>query len=194
MRAGPLFVALSVVSSLALGACDDPTGIGSKPELVHDTVLIAAPTGANADLPTALDVTPVGFGGGIGGGRFPERVDDAQEFDVVLRLRNGELVFVPPKALGLTSRNLLRAGITQPITDRTFEEVEEAPPSGSFVTGEPVAVREGAVYVVRSRQTAGSGCTFFAKVAPVEVDRAQARVRLRVATSAFCGDERLAGD
>lgn len=52
------------------------------------------------------------------------------------------------------------------------------------------------MYVVRSRvnQRPGSvGCVNYAKIAPLEVDRALDRVRLVVATNTFCEDTRLVG-
>jgi hypothetical protein len=191
VRAGLLLLAapFALSLSLVLGACDDPTGFG-KPEILEDTVLIAAPSATTADLPSALDVTPGGLGS-VGGGKFPERQPDAEQWDVALRVRGGELVFAPPSALGLTSGQLRRAGITEPITDRAFEDLTEAPSSGRYKTDTPVPVRTGAVYGVRSRASLTGCSAYFAKIQPLEVNPARGTVRLRVATSGFCGDTRL---
>lgn len=192
MRAGPLFLAPCALLALALtlGACGDSTGIGARPEVVEDTILLAAPLPANADVPSALDVTPAAFGATIGGGRFPERPTDAEQWDVAVRVRDGELVLAPPAALGFTTPSLRRAAITDPITSRSFAAIEEAPPASSFAAERAVPLRAGAVYVLRSRFTP-NGCTYFAKVEPVEIDRALERVRLHYLVSTFCGDTRL---
>jgi hypothetical protein len=200
VRAGLLLFCapLALALSLVLGACDDPTGFG-KAEIVEDTVLLAVPDAnpANAALPSALDVTPIGLTG-IGGGRFPERQGDAESWDVTLRLRNGQLVLLAPTAIGITSPQLRRAGITEAITDRTFETLTEAPQSSRYVTDQPVVLREGAVYVVRSR-IAGGGFSgqcpnYYAKVQPLELRPAAGTARLRVATSAICQDTRLSAE
>ncbi|MDP9348736.1 MAG: hypothetical protein M3P24_06300 [Gemmatimonadota bacterium] len=198
MRAGLfLFCApLALGLSLVLGACDDPTGGIGGAEIVEDSVLIAvpdAPSPANAALPSALDVTPVGLVE-IVGGRFPERQDHAEAWDLTLRVRNGELVLLAPAAIGLTSEPLRRAGITEAIAGRTFETLTRAPESSQYVTNRPVALKRGAVYGVRSRVTGGGfggSCSFFAKLQPLELNVAAGTARLRVATSALCSDPRL---
>lgn len=199
MRAGLLLVyaPLALGLSLLLGACDDPTGFG-KAEIVEDTILLAVPDAnpANAALPTALDITPVGLTG-INGGRFPERQTDAESWDVALRLRNGQLVLAPPTAVGLTSPQLRRAGITEAVTDRTFETLTEAPQSSRYVTDQPVVLRQGAVYVVRSRVTGGGfggQCIYYAKLQPLELNVAAGTARLRVAANTLCSDTRLSAE
>ena len=188
MRAGRLFLALSF--AVALGACNDTTGIGEV-TILEDTVVLAAPSAAAADtLPTALDVTVGVLGGSIGGGRFPERVADVEQWDLALRVRDGELRFFPPRALGFNRGTQSRAAITRPMTGRTMDEVREAPASNQFLADSSVAVVQGAVYVVRSRP-AGCYAPFYAKIRPLEVNVAAGTVRLAVATTTPCGDLRL---
>lgn len=190
LRAGRLFLALFF--AVALGACNDSTGLGNV-DIVEDTVLLAAPSLAAADtLPSALDVASGGFGAeGVGGGRFPERVADVENWDVALRIRDGELRFFPPRALGFARGPQSRAAITRPITGRTLEEVREAPASSAFLADSSVQVVQGAVYVVRSRQVGGCFGPFYSKIRPLEVNRAAGTVRVAVATTTPCGDQRL---
>jgi hypothetical protein len=188
VRAGNYFLALPIVFLAALlGACGDATGVGANPNILQDTVLLAAPSQTNSALPSALDV--LSNGGAVGGVRFPERPEDAEQWDVAIRLRGGELFFAPPASLGFTNFSLRRAGITDPITDQSFEDIRDAPGSARYVTDRAVPIRAGASYVIRSR-TSGR-CTTFAKVQPLQVDVAAGTVQLRYAASLFCGDTRL---
>lgn len=197
MRFSAGILASVVAAALALSACNDPSGFGSQSALVvTDTVLLAAPAAAGTVLPTALDVFSADRAT-IGGGRFPERLESApvtQEapgFDLLIRRRNGELVFLPPAAIALKSN----AGITEPLPNRSFDALDRVPSGVVFVTDSAVAIRPGAVYVVRSRSvvlSAQQACSQFAKLEPLEVDEAAETVRLRVATSVrFCRDTRF---
>ena len=174
-----------------LAACDDPAGFRLDPIIVTDTVELAAPTAASA-LPSALDI--ISFPGQrlIGGGRFPERAEDAEQWDVAVRMRNGSLVLLPAAAAGLGSPSLARAMVTRPITDRSFDAVREAPGRSSFVSDSAVALQPGSVYVVRSREV--SRCSWYAKLEPLQINAAAGTVRLRVVTNERCGDPRLVGE
>jgi hypothetical protein len=179
--------ALFVAATVGLAsACDGGTGYRIEPLITSDTVDLAAP-GSSADLPTALDVTSTG--GFIAGGRFPERQQDAEQWDLAIRVRDGQVVFVPAGALGLSSN----PGITHPLMGQSFDQVIEAPGTGSFVTDSAVVVQEGAVYVVRSRNfPCGFGrAAQYAKIQPLAVSAVDGTVRLRIATNEVCGDPRL---
>lgn len=190
MRLLRLVPALPLIAAAAfsLAACDDPTGIG-RAVVVTDTVTIGAPSVAADTVPTALDVLSLDQLA-IGGGRFPERPLQADEWDVALRLRNGVFSLVPRGALGLEGR---RAGITGAVAGATFEGLSEAPPSSSFQTGSGVELAVGSVYVVRSRaySLGGGACWQFAKVQPLELDADAGTASFAVATSARCQDTRL---
>lgn len=180
-----LALPLLAAAALSLPACDDPTGFG-RAVIVTDTVTLGAPSVAADTVPSALDV----FSRDqitIGGGRFPERPLQSEEWDVTLRLRNGQFQLLPRGAVGVDAR---RAGITGPVAGATFEGLKEAPASARYLTTEGLTLAQGAVYVVRSR-IAGN-CSQFAKLQPIALDAAAGTVRLAVATSASCGDTRLA--
>jgi hypothetical protein len=180
-------ISLFALLVLALVACDDPA-FRIDPILVSDTVEVFAPTAANAGRPTALDITSMQFL--IQGARFPERASDAEQWDFAVRLRNGELTLVPASVVGLTSR----AALAGPLAAQTFEEVREAPAASTFSTDSTVVMRQGRVYVARSRVAGGAfggACTQYAKLQPLEVDVAAGRLLLRITTNERCGDLRL---
>ncbi len=178
---------LVLPTGLALAGCEDPNAFRMDPVLVTDTVPLATPT-SEARLPTALDI--VSTNAVIGGGRFPERVADAGQWDFAVRVRGGDLVLVPAGAVGFENRPM----ITRPITDRTFEEVTRAPDRASFVTDSAVVMQEGSVYVARSRQFAGlfgGVCFQYAKLQPLSVNVAEGTLRVQLTTNERCQDPRL---
>jgi hypothetical protein len=178
----PLFATLIV----AFTACDDPA-FRIDPLLSSDTVTVFAPTAENQGRPTALDVTALQFF--IQGPRFPERSEDAEQWDFAVRVRNNELTLVPARVLGLTSR----AALAGPLAAQTFEEVREAPAAAAFRMDSAVVMRTGQVYAARSRDTGlGFGqCNQYSKLQPLEVDVAAGRLVLRITTNERCGDLRL---
>ena len=174
-----------------IGGCDDPSAFEINPVIVEDTIELAIP-GSPAMLPSAIDL--VATGDSILGGRFPERVADATQWDLALRLRDGELALVPSSALGLPSL----AAITRPITDRSFDQIERAPEQSSFLADSAVVLRPGAAYVARARTSAGrcfsAPRVSYAKLQPVEIDLERGTVRLRVVANANCTDPRLVAE
>jgi hypothetical protein len=177
-----------VLLALPMAGCDSTDNFAAV--LSDDTLSLVAPT-AGLRQPSAVDITaPVGI---IGGPRFPEESQDALiGWDFALRLVGGELHLVPAGAIGLTGGST-RAGLTEAQTGKSFDDVKQAPSSSNFITTHGVAMRVGEVYVARSRLAA---CGFssieqYAKLQPLEVNVAAQRLKLRVATSTRCGDQRL---
>jgi hypothetical protein len=184
-RAGLLIAVLGISA-----ACSDSTGTELTVALRTDTVEVAAPLPQNEGLPTAVDITP-SAGLGVIGGRFPERSRDAQEWDFAVRVRNGELVLVPARAVGLTNT---RAAISRALEGETFEGLREAPGQSAFNPDSSVAVRPGNVYAVRSRPAPcqfGAAGEFYGKIEPLTVDVANGRLRFRIVTNLRCEDPRL---
>lgn len=182
MRLNKLF--LVVLLAPGLGACSDDPFFRRDPVLATDTIEVAAPTAANTDLPTAIDLTTNGFV--IAGVRFPERPADAQQWDLSIRLEDGELVFKPVGAFGIESS----AAISHPLLGETFEGLEEAPPASAMVSDSTVVIEEGSVYAARTRQPTG-GCSQFSKLLPLEVNVATGILRVVITTNGQCGDPRL---
>jgi hypothetical protein len=183
------FLLLGLLLPLVAAGCEDP-GFGIlDPVIVTADVQLTDPVAGQPQLPTALDITAVG--GSIRGGRFPERVQDANEgWDMGVRLREGQLVLVPAAALGFAST----AGIAGPIAGQTFEGLQEVPAGLRFLTEEAIAIETGAVYVVRSRdftQQFLGRCVQFAKLQASELDVQAGTLQLRVVTNERCFDTRL---
>jgi hypothetical protein len=176
---------------LVLGACQDAAFGRLDPQMAVDSAItIAAPQAAQTGLPmpSALDVTA--SGGIIRGGRFPERVQDANlGWDVAVRVRDGQLVFIGSTGLG----NPNRAGITPPLAGVTLQTLRDIPGGVSFETTNPVPVQVGAVYAVRSREfsTGFGACLQYAKLQVVQADVTTGRVSMHVETNERCYDTRL---
>ena len=188
MRSFAIVAALPV--ALLLAACEG-TDNTFDPQIATDTIEIAAPT-AGSSLPTAVDITALS--GVVFGGRYPEELADAGEWDIALRLVNGQLQFVPASKIGILDLGgVSRAAITDPLAGRTFESVTQAPNPAEFITDRGVPVQLGAVYAARSRLVACglSAVEQYAKLQPLEVDVAAQRVRFRIHTNGRCADQRL---
>ncbi len=173
---------------LAAG-CDDSTGLDVNPILVSDTLTIAAPIPENEGRPSAVDLSGDG-GFGIVGPRFPERVEDALQWDLTLRLRDGVLFLMPPGAIGATGS---RAAITPAIAGQTFEGLREIPGQSTFRTDTAIALQVGPVYAARTRELPyGFACVQFSKIRALDLDPVAATARLEVITNERCSDPRLA--
>jgi hypothetical protein len=186
VRSKLVVFAFTLAATAALAGCGDPTSGLFRPQIVTSSVEIFA-AGSPGEVPTALSVAVQG--GIIEGGRFPERAAHAGQWEVVLVRTGDRLYFHPPHLLGFESR----AGITQPLTGRSFADLRDAPGGAAYRVDAPVPVEEGSVYAVRSRDFAmgGMGCVQYAKIQPTEVNVSAGTVRLQVATNARCYDTRL---
>jgi hypothetical protein len=111
-------------------------------------------------------------------------------WDWALDRQDGEMFLLPPRVLGVTST----AAIV-PIPGVSFEQVEEAPADTAlYIMREPVPVRMGTTYVIRSHeQPGGFGqlCAFFGKVEPLEIDVEAGTLRFLFDTSPDCNNPRL---
>lgn len=112
-------------------------------------------------------------------------------WDVALDRDDADLVLLPPSALGIPSG----ARIAR-IADATFDAVREAPEdTARFTRTEPVAVRMGSVYVIRTRERPsffGTRCFQFAKLAPLSLDLEIGLLEFVWDANPFCNDRRLA--
>lgn len=192
MRRNSLFILVPITAAFIAG-CGDSSGLDLTPRLVAGTAIVAAPIAGNEELPTALDVTADGAGG-IFGGRFPERVADAEAWDFAVRIRDGQLVLIPARGIGVESSAQLRASITRALSGETFAGLREAPGQSTFVSDSAVVLTEGAVYVARSRDVIsrfGSACPQYAKLSPLDVDVETGRATIDIVTNVGCADPRL---
>jgi len=111
-------------------------------------------------------------------------------WDFALDRQGGQLVLLPPQALGVQSD----AGIA-PIPGVSFDDVLEAPAdTAAYMVREPVALEMGTVYAIRTHRQPGSfgrQCNFYGKIEPLDIDQAQGVVRFVFDTSPDCNNRRL---
>ncbi len=111
-------------------------------------------------------------------------------WDVAVDTRGGALVLLPPGALGVTST----ARITS-LDGLSLEDVREAPSDTLVYTADqPVPVRFGTVYVVKTNRAPGSfgsSCVYHAKVEAVEIDVAGGTLTFRHVTNPVCNSRDL---
>lgn len=128
--------------------------------------------------------------------RVPVRVDapaTSGGWDLALDTRNGDLVFIPPGALGIIDEaRVLR------MPNSTFDEVTVAPGDTTLYSAEePVPVELGSVYVFRTREDLdrfGRRCLFYGKLELMEIDREQETVRFLFDRNPICDDRDLVPD
>jgi hypothetical protein len=125
--------------------------------------------------------------------RIPITVEDPTatgSWDVAVDTRDGRIVLLPPGALGIASR----AGIAE-LEGTTFQEVEEAPQdTAAYTSSDPVQVRMGNVYVIRTNESLGGfgrRCVYYYKLEPLEIDPERGTLRFVFDGSPVCNDFRL---
>ena len=172
----------ALLLALLISACgDDPFQIrwSSAP----DTVLLYSLARPELNLHSAFNFTQ----------RSTVRIeapDKTGEWDVALDTQGGQLALLPPGALGIDSR----AQVAE-LSGRTLDEVEEAPSDTLlYAAVQPVPVQLGSVYVIRTRSVAGAfgaKCVYFAKLAPLEIDVTEGRLRFVFEMNPVCNDHQL---
>jgi hypothetical protein len=114
----------------------------------------------------------------------------AGRWDFAVDRRDGQVVLLPPRAVGVQSR----AGVFE-VPNARFDEVREAPADTAvYVTRDAVPVRMGSIYVVRTRQQSGvfgEICVYYGKVQPLEIDAANGTLLFRFDTSPDCNNTSL---
>lgn len=110
-------------------------------------------------------------------------------WDVALDTQAGRLVLLAPGALGAATGARIAL-----LPDTAFDTVEEAPAdSARYVAEAPLAVQDGAVYVVRTHDEIrfGSQCPHYGKFTPVQIDQVVGALRFLYDVNPFCNDRRL---
>jgi hypothetical protein len=125
--------------------------------------------------------------------RIPVRIESpgaAGEWDLALDTKEGDLVFLPPGALGETSkaRIIVMPGMAYP-------DVKRAPSDTTLYVGdEAVPVELGNVYVIRTRQEYGiygTSCVYYGKLEPLDKDLVQQSVTFQFDVSPVCNSRKL---
>lgn len=111
-------------------------------------------------------------------------------WDLLLDTRDGQLVFLPPGALGLVS-----AAMILPIPGTSFDDVIQAPKDTTQYSKDlPVPVEVSSVYVLRTHESTnrfGAPCVFYGKLQPLEVEPVLGTVRFVFDVSRLCDDRGL---
>jgi len=112
-------------------------------------------------------------------------------WDVVLAEEGGQFVIVPASNFPLLTDSRAVVGVT---TNTTLESLREAPGDTTAYSRAPVRLREGAVYVVRTRREVcvgfGSGVRY-GKFQVISMDAAMGAVTITAVRNPFCNDRKL---
>jgi hypothetical protein len=111
-------------------------------------------------------------------------------WDAVLDTQGGELVLLPPGALGVSSRARIAA-----LPGIAFGDVTEAPGDTLvYVANDPVPVVAGTTYVIRTNVrpcSFGSAGTYYAKMEPITIDAVGGTLTFRYVTNPICNSRDL---
>lgn len=111
-------------------------------------------------------------------------------WDIAVDTRGGEVVLLPPGALGISARARIA-----PLGPLNFGDVREASDDTlDYVANDPVPAVLGSVYVVRTNRRLGSfssSCVYYAKLQPVMIDVAEGVLRFQYVSSPLCNSRDL---
>jgi hypothetical protein len=183
-RSGRLGTAiLFFTSALGLTACGENIFEQKWTSATVDTVLIYSVDRPEINLPSGFDFVR----------RRPVRIQSpgvTGSWDLMLDTQNGDLVFLLPAAVDITSTTLVL-----PLPGMAFDDVLRAPKDTTLYTRDaPVSIDTGTVYVVRTRRGPdrfGLLCSFYAKFQPVVVDPTQETVQFAFDVNPICDDRSL---
>ena len=165
---------------LIVAACEDPYGPAVW-NATPDTVLIYSASRAEyIGLASAVDITVLPVAA------LPlEAPSVTGNWDIALTDFEGGLALVPASAFeGLQSR--ARIGV---LPDRELDDVTEAPRDTAAFTVDPLPLREGDVYIVRSRRASCGGVSAgyrYGKLRPVSIDEAAGTFRFEIVVNPYC--------
>ena len=161
-----------------LASCDDPYAI--EWTLSPDTTTLYALTRSERNLPSGFDFY----------NRYRVILEDPDatgNWDMAVDVRGGELVLLPPGALGIDSKARVAA-----LPGRAFDGVTEAPRDTVLYTARSaVPVELGTVYVWRTRQmygAYGTACVYYSKMEPLVIDAAAGTLEFVYDGSPVCND------
>jgi hypothetical protein len=113
------------------------------------------------------------------------------QWDMVVDTKNGELVFLPPGAVGVSGS---KAAIA-PMGPVAFDDLRRAPSDTAlYVRDAAVPVELGNTYVIRTRQSVGiygQSCVYFGKLEPLATDVEAGTVKFVFDVSPVCNDRKL---
>lgn len=180
----PVFASLAVTALVLvfLAACDDDP-LAVRWVESPDTVRLYALSRTEPNLYSGFDFHP----------RMPVQIESLStggNFDLAIDTAGGEFVWLPPGALGISSR----AGIAT-LEGETFESVIRAPgDTAQYATRVPVPVRTRTTYVIRTRGHSGLfgiNCNYYGKIEPLAIDFASGWVLFQFDVSPACNNRDL---
>ncbi len=111
-------------------------------------------------------------------------------WDLLVDTQDGQLVFVPPGALGIDSEVMIL-----PIPDMAFDDLLTAPEDSTLYTrDQPVPIETSSVYVLRTHEGPsrfGVPCVFWGKIQPTDIDLVFETVQFTYDVSILCDDRGL---
>ncbi len=170
-----------VVSAALLAACaDDRFDLSwvANPDTVH-LYSISRP---ETNLLSAFDFFS----------RIPKKLEaptTGDLWDLTVDIRDGQFVWLPPGALGITSD----AGLAI-LEGVTFESADEAPAdTARYVKDAPIPIRFDQIYVIRTRRHQGtfSVCNYYGKIEALETDTIIGTVRFQFDVNRICNSRDL---
>ena len=111
-------------------------------------------------------------------------------WDLAIDYQGAGFVWLPPRVLGINSDAAVAA-----LEGETFESAVRAPADTAlYVSREPVPIRLGQIYVVRTRKTAGAWgtlCNYYGKIEPLDLDPLAGTVTFQYDVSGACNNRDL---
>jgi hypothetical protein len=164
-----------------IAACDDPFGPAMWNATPDTLLMYSASRAEHLGRASALDITsPTG--------PLPlplEAPGVTGNWDIALTDLDGGLALVPASAFeGLESR--ARVGVEP---DSELADVTQAPRDTASFTVEPLPLREGDVYLIRSRRASCGGGTSgyrYGKLRPVAIDQTAGTLQFEIVVNPFC--------
>lgn len=176
-------MALSFALAVGLTGCGDNIFEQKWTTASVDTVLIYSLARPELNLPAAYDFV----------NRFRvvlQQPGATGQWDLLLDTKDGQLVFLPPGALDITSATRILA-----LPGMAFDDVIRAPKDSTLYSVDlPIPVETTSVYVLRTHQGTdrfGFPCSFYGKFQPLEVDPVLGTVRFQFDVSRLCDDRGL---
>ncbi len=163
---------------VALPTCDDdPFGIqwSASP----DTVQLYALSRPEPNLLSAFDFY----------NRIPKRLESVttgDQWDLVTDVQDGQFVWLPPGALGISSEAAVAT-----LEGETFESAARAPSdTARYVKDDPIPVQPDRIYVIRTRRLQGSfsTCNYYGKIEALEMDPIAGTIRFQFDVNRICND------
>lgn len=178
----PALAALSAALLVGVAACgDDPFAFDWND--APDTVLVYSMARPELNLVSAYNF--------LQGARVRVEAPAATgSWDLAVDTRDGQIVFLPPGALNVAAE----AGVAV-LEGMSLDDVTRAPSDTLlYVEDEPVPVRQGDVYVIRTNRQRGSfgrTCVYYAKAEAVAIDPVGGTLTFREVTNPVCNDRDL---